>query len=693
MAAEVKAGLLVGEQSVRTHPRSSSWSRERTLVIVALTLVVLLGAFLRFYDLGAYGVGNAYYAATVQSMLTSGHNFFFVSFEPGGSVTVDKPPLGFWIQAGSAAIFGVNGFALALPQALAGVLSILVLYALVRRFFGVWPGLIAALVLATMPVAVSTERNNTIDGLLVLALLLAAWTFVLATERTSLGWLLLGAFLVGVAFNIKMLQAFLPLPAFYALYFFGARQRWWKRIAYLALATVLLLAVSLSWAVAVDLTPEDSRPYVGSSTDNSVLELITGHNGLRRIIGGGGGGQPRNTSPAGSTANAPSQPAQQPAGQPLSPRPGQPGAYPPPGGMGGTRPPTDPTSQQPGAPADRQPSGRNQEVGEAGILRLFTEPLVTEASWLLPVALLGIPLVLVVLGRPWPLKKEHLALILWAGWLLPELLYFTFNTALFHAYYLIMLGPPLAALVGVTVWALARLWRRRPWLTWALVAVLIVITVVFQIITLGLYPEYARTITAVAIIAGLGGLGLLAWRQRRWAVRVAVVLLVLSLLWAPLTWSVLTALNPDPNVALPRAGPGEGNAARSWSGPLAPVQEQLADFLLAHTEADSYLFATLRATEASPYIVATGRPVLAVGGFSGSDDVAGVEELSAMVAAGELRYFLGNEWGQKHEIAAWLKSSCSVVALPGLSGPQVRSGVQQRGFVLYDCGGEIAATP
>ena len=187
-----EATYMTTVTSQRTNPVVNKRVLGLPLTVILLSGIVLLAAFLRFYNLDALGDGNLYYTAAVESMLDSWHNFFFVSFEPGGSVTVDKPPLGFWIQAGSAALFGVNGFALALPQALAGVLSILVLYALVRRFFGVWPGLVAALVLAVMPVAVSTERNNTIDGLLVLALLLAAWAFVLATERASLGWLLLG---------------------------------------------------------------------------------------------------------------------------------------------------------------------------------------------------------------------------------------------------------------------------------------------------------------------------------------------------------------------------------------------------------------------------------------------------------------------------------------------------------------------
>ncbi len=379
-------GMVEGTQAQAR--RLSRVGKRQVAVAVGLGVIVLLGAFLRFYELGAYSIGNTYYAATVQSMLTSWHNFFFASFEPGGSVTVDKPPLGFWIQAVSAYFLGVNGFALALPQALAGVLSIPLLYSMVKRQFGAWAGLIAGLVLAITPVTVSTERNNTIDGLLVFVLLLATWAFLRAVHLGRFRYLILGAFLIGLGFNIKMLQAFMPLPALYALYLLGAPHPWWKRILHLTGATVLLLAVSLSWAIAVDLTPPEDRPYIGSSDDNTVMELIVGHNGLSRLI------SMRRSAPKGNASPPP-------------PGAGNPPVNPPPPQFGSMNPPGNPPAQPGG--------GRNQEIGEAGVLRLFTEPLVTEAGWLLPLALLGIPLVLVVLGWQWPLSEKHLALLLWGG--------------------------------------------------------------------------------------------------------------------------------------------------------------------------------------------------------------------------------------------------------------------------------------
>lgn len=274
----------------RSLPRVGSLRSILTPVHLALVLIVLLAATLRFANLATVGNANPYYTAAVTAMLRSWSNFFFVAAEPGGSVSLDKPPLGFWIRTLSASLFGVNGFAVVLPQLLAGIASILLLFHLVRRSFGDLAGLLAALLLAVTPVAIAVERNNTPDALLILILLLAAWAFLKATETGRLRTLLLGALLVGVGFNIKMLQAFLPLPAFYALYLFGAQQPWRCKLRNLTLATLLLIPVSLSWALIVDLTPADQRPYMGGSSTNSALELIVGYNGLQRLLGGAGQG-------------------------------------------------------------------------------------------------------------------------------------------------------------------------------------------------------------------------------------------------------------------------------------------------------------------------------------------------------------------------------------------------------------------
>src|SRR5919199_1254085 len=193
--------------ATRTLAANLSWYR------LALAAVLGLSAFLNLAWLPGEGYANSYYAAAVKNMLTSWHNFFFVSFD-AGFVSVDKPPLGLWVQAASAYLFGFDGLSLLLPQVIAGVLSVALLYHLVSRAFGPVAGLLSALVLVVTPISVAVQRNNNVDALLILALLLAAWVFFIAAERGSLRWLLLGAVIVGVGFNIKMMQAFLVLPAF-----------------------------------------------------------------------------------------------------------------------------------------------------------------------------------------------------------------------------------------------------------------------------------------------------------------------------------------------------------------------------------------------------------------------------------------------------------------------------------------------
>src|SRR5437667_3699318 len=152
---------------------------------------------MNFYELGKNGFGS-YYPPAVRSMMDSWHNFFFASYDPGGFVTIDKPPVGFWFEVASAKLFGFNSVSILLPQALAGVLSVLLLYYLVRRHFGVMAGLLAALALAITPISVVTNRNNTIDSTLVLVMLLGAWAVLRAAESGKLRWLLLCAGFVGL---------------------------------------------------------------------------------------------------------------------------------------------------------------------------------------------------------------------------------------------------------------------------------------------------------------------------------------------------------------------------------------------------------------------------------------------------------------------------------------------------------------
>nr|WP_325050045.1 glycosyltransferase family 39 protein [Cohnella faecalis] len=260
---------------------------------IPLTFIALLAAFLNGYDIWTDKYVNTYYTTAVAAMMQSWHNFFFASLDSAGSVTVDKPPVTFWIQTLSADLFGLHGWSVILPQALAGVGSVLLVYKLVKPTFGLAAARIGALAMACTPIAAAVSRTNNIDSMLVFALLVGVALLFRGVRKGSI-WSVLGAFaMVGVGFNMKMLQAFMVLPAFYLFYLLAAKWGWKKKTGILAGATAVLLVVSLSWAVVVDSIPADKRPYIGSSGTNSVLNLAFGYNGVSRLTGdrstGGGG--------------------------------------------------------------------------------------------------------------------------------------------------------------------------------------------------------------------------------------------------------------------------------------------------------------------------------------------------------------------------------------------------------------------
>src|SRR5215207_5249787 len=412
MTQELTRKRAIFREEARTLAARPSWQR------LALTAILILSTFLNLFRITQEVWGNPYYAVGVKSMLTSWSNFFFVSFD-AGFVTVDKPPLGLWLQAASAYLFGFHGWALLLPQALAGVLSVALIYYLVRRTFGPVAGLLSALALAVTPISVVVQCNNVMDALLILLLLLAAWAFIVAAERGSLKWLLLGAAIVGLGFNVKMLQAFLVLPAFYLLYLLAARTTW-RRLWHLAAATLVLLVVSLSWAVAVDLIPAEERPYVGSSPDDSVLGLVLGYNGFDRLLGisSGSGGE---SIPAGA-----------------------------PGG----------------------PRGGAMELGDPGLFRLLNGRLAGQASWFLPLAAVGLLAASRQLRPRLPLDQLHAGLVLWGTWFITVAAYLSVAAG-GHRYYTVMLAPAVAALVGIGTTALWKDYRSPGWRGWLMPLVLV----------------------------------------------------------------------------------------------------------------------------------------------------------------------------------------------------------------------------
>ncbi len=626
---------------------------------------LLLSAFLNFFRLTQEGYANLYYAAAIKSMLTSWHNFFFVSFDAAGFVSVDKPPLGLWIQAACAALFGFGGFSILLPQALAGVLSVALLYHLVRPIFGRTAGLIAALVLAITPISLATQRNNTMDSVLILLLLLAAWAVLRATETGRSRWLMLCALLVGLGFNAKMLQAFLVVPAFWLVYLLGARLPLPKRLFHLTLATALLLAVSLSWAIAVDLTPAEQRPYVGSSQDNTVLELIIGHNGLKRLLPGGLRALTRTLSASPRGQGAPTGSADTSA--PTRP-PGNPAM---PDGNAGQAP-------------RAQPVGRS-ETGAAGALRLLNEQLAGQISWFLPLAVLGFVVVATSEKLRLPLSRRQQSLLLWAMWLVPQIAFFSVAN-LFHRYYLAMLAPGIAALVGA---GMATMWRdcQRPgWRGWLLPLALLG-TAAVEAHIMQPFHEWSQWLTplvvgltALAVLVLIGLRWLRHTDRRAWA-GVAAGLGMLALLLAPAVWAWIPVWYGG-HSGLPFAGPELLTAPNR-------VQILNVDPLVAYLEAnqqdETFLVATLDARDAAPIILASDQPVMALGGFTGGDRILTLKRFVEYVENGQVRYvLLSRNAGAQQELARWVvENGVRVPKQAWLSAPPGPG--QLAGLELFDC--------
>lgn len=641
---------------------------------LALTGVVALATALRFANLAALGEANHYYAAAVQAMIESWHNFFFVAAEPGASVSVDKPPVGLWIQAISARILGVNTLGLLLPEILAGIASAILVYYLVRRSFGAAAGLVAGLALAITPVVVATDRNNTIDSTLILALLFAAWAFVKATETGKLRFLLPGAVLVGLGFNIKMLQAYLPLPAFLALYLLGSRERWWAKLGKLSLALVVLLVVSLSWATIVDLTPADQRPYVGSSSNNTELDLIAGYNGMQRLLGMGGrsfslaglfgqsqvGGQ--SNGPSGQPFGAPTggfQPGQGAPGgvglQPQASAGGQGG----PGGGGGPG-----IGGLGGGPGGEGFMG----TGNPGVLRLFTTPLSKEASWLLPFGLFSLALLLLRARPHWPLASNHQAAVLWGGWLLTTVVFFSI-AGFFHQYYLSMIAPALAALVGIGIGELLKLSVRHAWVALVLLVLASSATLWLQYVTAAAYVRYVWWLPLTVALAVVGGVLGIPWMARlsRRAPVIGFACILFALLITPGIWSALTTLDSSSNQSLPAAYDGQSSGPAN--GGRSQTDQTLLEFLEANTQGIKYLLAVPSSMQGADYVLSTGRPVLYLGGFNGQDRVISSTGLAKLVADGELRYIywdgrgsgFGGPGGVQSDISTWVSQTCKAV--------------------------------
>ena len=684
---------------LRGRPDDPAWARPALLaLLVATALLYLLG-------LSRNGWANEFYAAAVQAGATSWKAFLFGSFDSASFITVDKTPASLWVMELSARVFVLNYWSLLVPQALEGVASVGVLYATVRRWFGPSAALIAGTVMALTPVATLMFRYNNPDSLLVLVMVVAAYATTRALESSKTRWLVLAGALLGLGFLTKMLQAFLVLPVFALVYLVAGPPGLGRRIWQLLAGGAALLVSAGWWVAIVMLTPAADRPYIGGSTDNSILQLTFGYNGFGRLdgnevgsVGFGNGGGPR---------------------------------------FGGS----------------------------ASLTRLFGAEMGGQISWLIPAALIALAALLWVSRRAPRMDRTRSAALLWGGWLVVTGLVFSYMSGIIHPYYTVALAPAVGALTGIGATAL---WkdRRSVFARMALVAMLAV-TAGWAWVLLGRSPGWYPWLRVAILAAALGAAAAIliprrqltafgaGGRGRMFLAAAPLSLALLAGLGGPLAYSIDTAATAHTG-ALPSAGPavaagfgpggfgrgrfgpggfgnrfrgvagggfpgaagtgggaaglggsGTGSAGGSFGGQAGggqfpggsgsgqagtgrfpsgfggrgfggsggrgfpggglggntQVSSTLARLLETGAAGYTWTAATVGSESAAPLQLATGKPVLAIGGFNGTDPTPSLAEFEKLVSEHKIHYFVGQNQasfgggsGDASRITSWVES-------------------------------------
>ncbi|MGO9322060.1 MAG: ArnT family glycosyltransferase [Solirubrobacteraceae bacterium] len=574
----VPEGLL---KLSRADEDESAWSRP------ALIAVVALAAGLMLIDVTRSGYGNSYYAAGALAASRSWSALFNNAADLGGYVSLDKGPLPDWLMGVSGRVFGFASFSVMVPSALYGIATVVVLHDAVRRALGCRIAILAALIMALTPVAVLAARYNTPDALLLLLLVCAAWSLTVAVQSGRMRELLLCALLVGLAFNTKMLEAYLVLPAFALAFLVTGRRSVRRRLGELAVAASLMLLVSVAWFGSMMLVPASGRPYVGDSTDNSWFQLILGGNGLQRVTGSAGA-----------------------FGRDLS----------------------------------------------SNLAYLFSAHLAGQIAWLLPLALVGIVIGLIT---TWSSRRRTFAFgayVLWSLWAVIGCVVLSFSAGARHAYYTSVLAPAVATLAAA---ALVTLWRAARASLVAAIGLALAIAgmagVGFAVLagSAEFAPWLKWVMLACGAVAGAAVLAPHAHASFRGptTITLAIGAAAVALLAGPASYSLATAerdhtgYDPSAGPALSERGPAVAVASSDERTSLertgfASSLLVLAAYLRAHRGHARFLVAATDAKTADPIALATGQPVITVGGYSGSDPAPTAGQIEQLISSGQLRYVL-----------------------------------------------------
>jgi 4-amino-4-deoxy-L-arabinose transferase-like glycosyltransferase len=602
----------------RSPPDQPAWARPALLAIAAV-------AGLSY----AWGMGGAvlepFYGAAARSMSTSWHDFLFGAFDPEGTVTVNKLPGALWLQALSLRIFGFHVWAIVLPQVLEGVITVLVLYRVTRRLSGPVAGIAAATILALSPVTVALGRGNVSDSLLILLTVLAADATVAAVISGRLRSLLLAGVWVGLAFQAKMLQAWLILPALAIAYLVAAPPRLRVRVRDVAVAGLVTVAVSLSWMIVVTLVPTGARPYVDGTQNDSVFSQVFEYNGISRL------GRGTKAAGAGPRAEFLVQIEES--------------------GGGGEDLAT-----------HVRPSWDRLLAGLYG----------RDIAWLMPAALIAAAAVLLTRRRAGRRDLLRVSVLLWGVWLLVLWVFFSDGIYL-HSYYVAALAPAIAALCGTGV-ALA--WSHRRTVTaQRTVAGTLVASVAYGVYLLGSGTGVPGWLTPVAVCLGALALMLLAAASRggpRWTTGATIAAFACSLVLP----AVASALMVTRGLG-PFAAPFEPTVAAESRAAVKRMNAASARIvaLIGATHQTPIVFGIDTSSLAAPYILASGREILPIGGFEGGVPAPTVAQLRDDVESGRLSALLLPSASRDPRLV-WVYRHCTRTS--STTGGKVP-------FTLYDC--------
>jgi len=561
---------------------------------------------------------DPYYAAAVRSMAGSWHDFFFGAFDPAGTITIDKLPGAFWVQALSVRLFGLHTWAIVLPQVLEGVATVLVLYRAVRRLAGPVPGLVAALVLAASPAAVTLNRGNISDSLMILLLVLAADATSAALTSGCLRHLLLAGVWVGLAFQAKMLEAWLVLPALAAAYLLAAPSALWRRVRALVALGVVTGVVSLLWMTAVTLAPASGRPYTDGSSHNSEYEQVFDYNGFGRF----GQQTPMQLL------------AKESVGVAIP--------YPP-------------------------PSWNRLVTGAPGL----------DGAWLLPAALAAGAFGLASRRRRSRRDPARAAIVLWGTWLVVFFVVLSAGQSV-NPYYVAVLSPAIAALMGVGV---ATWWagRDRP-SSWAIVTGVVAASTAYAawlipgvgigvsgwlrplVIAVGTVASAAIAVRTLQLLQSPTGSGSGAKRFRMGTGAVALLCGALAVMAVPVIASVSIVAHGEGVYDTPFESP---NTFRGidllFVQSLSTARSSLPELERARFGAPD-LLATQTSTIASGLAYTSGQEVLPIGGFTGTIPEPTLAQLKTDVAKGQFHVVLAGHIRDPR--IEWIAAHCPIVGHP-----------------------------